>query len=53
MSPNLSSSGNFILGRSSLNVLCKISEKISECSLTILAGTLSIGDACLAISLLI
>ena len=50
MSLNLGSSGNFILARSSLNVLCKISEKISEYSLNILAGILSIGDTFLAFS---
>ena len=53
ISPNLSSSGNFILARSSLNVLGKIPEKISEFSLNILAGTFSIGEAFLVLSLFI
>ena len=53
VSPNLSSFRNFILDRSSLNVLCKISEKMSEYSLNILAGILSIGEAFLVLSLFI
>ena len=53
MSPNLGSFGNVILDRSSFNVLCKISEKMSEYSLNILAGILSIGEAFLVLSLFI